>query len=672
MASKAEIKKKIEALRDELREHDYKYYVLANPIISDRQYDALLAQLVGLEKEYPEFSSPDSPTLRIGDQPAKGFPTVEHQVPMLSLANTYSEEELLDFDRRVQNILKTSDYSYVSELKLDGVSVALVYRDGKFVQGATRGDGIRGEDITQNLKTIRSIPIVLHSASKLLRSFEVRGEVVMEKEQFLKINAEREREGEKLFANPRNLVAGTLKQLDPRAVAERPMKIFLYYLLTEEKKLTRQWDNLRLLKEFGLPTNPYARKCKSIAEVKTFCDEWEKKRDTLPYEIDGVVVKVDSLRQQDILGSVAKSPRWAIAYKFESRKAETILNGITLQVGRTGTITPVAELHPVFLAGSTIRRATLNNEDYIRSLDIRIGDTVVVEKGGDVIPKVTGIVKEKRPNKTRKFIFPSLCPVCESRLVRPEDEANYFCENYQCPAQVRGRLEHFAVRGAMDIDGLGEQVIDEFVTIKLLNDVADIYDLHRHKEHILSRERWAEKRLNNLLDGIEKSKMQPFHRVLFALGIRFAGAGVTRVLAIHFHTLERLKSASIEELEAVTDIGPRIAESVHRYFHDTENRVLLERLQKAGLKFTEEEKKTTANPAITGKTFVLTGTLQRFTRTQASEYISEHGGTVSSSVSKRTDYVVAGDEAGSKFDRAKSLGVRVLNEDQFIELMNIK
>ncbi|HET7152484.1 MAG TPA: NAD-dependent DNA ligase LigA, partial [Candidatus Kapabacteria bacterium] len=520
MASRADIKKKIESLREEIREHDYKYYVLAQPTVSDREYDAKLQKLGELEKENPEFDSPDSPTKRLGDQPTKGFPTVEHRIPMLSLANTYSEEELLDFDRRVREQLETTNYSYVAELKLDGVSMSLRYENGRFVQGATRGDGVRGDDVTQNLKTIRSIPLVLHTKNKIVRTFEARGEVLMNKDDFKKINEEREREGEKLFANPRNTTAGTLKLLDSKEVAARPLKIFLYYLYIEENKPSTQWEHLQLLKELGLPTNPYARQCKTINDVKKFCDEWEEKRDTLPYEIDGVVIKVDSLRQQDVLGMIARSPRWAIAYKFESRKAQTVLKGITLQVGRTGTITPVAELEPVFLAGSTIRRATLNNEDYIHSLDIRIGDTVVIEKGGDVIPKVSGIVKEKRKSSAKKFSFPSRCPTCGSSLFRPEDEANYFCENYLCPDQIRGRLEHFAARGAMDIEGLGESVIDEFVNIGILHDVADIYDLHRHRAKILTRERWAEKRIDNLLAAIEASKKQPFHRVLFALGIR--------------------------------------------------------------------------------------------------------------------------------------------------------
>jgi DNA ligase (NAD+) len=672
MASRADIKKKIESLREQIREHDYKYYALAEPTISDRQYDQLFKDLTALEKEYPEYDSPDSPTKRLGDQPTKGFPTVEHRIPMLSLGNTYSEEELLDFDRRVREQLETTNYSYITELKLDGVSISLRYENGRFVQGATRGDGVRGDDVTRNLKTIRSIPLVLHTKNKTVRTFEARGEVLMNKDDFEKINAEREREGEKLFANPRNTTAGTLKLLDPKEVAARPLKIFLYYLFLEENKPSTQWEHLQLLKELGLPTNPYSRRCKTINEVKEFCDEWEEKRDTLPYEIDGVVIKVDSLRHQDMLGTIARSPRWAIAYKFESRKAKTTLKSITLQVGRTGTITPVAELEPVFLAGSTIRRATLNNEDYIHSLDIRIGDTVVIEKGGDVIPKVSGVVKEKRKPSAKKFSFPSKCPTCGSPLFRPEDEANYFCENYLCPDQIRGRLEHFAARGAMDIEGLGESVIDEFVNIGILHDVADIYDLHKHRAKILSRERWAEKRIDNLLSAIEASKKQPFHRVLFALGIRFVGTGVAQVLAESFLTIEKIERASAEDLEAVNEIGPRIADSVHRFFHSRDNIALLGRLKKAELVFEAEAKKIIANSNVTGKTFVLTGTLSRFTRTQAGELIQERGGNTASSVSKKTDYVVAGEEAGSKLDKAKELGVKVLSEDEFIKLLQLK
>ncbi len=675
MSSKADAKKSIESLRTQLREHDYRYYVLAEPSISDREYDRLFSELGALEKEHPEFDSPDSPTKRLGDQPSKGFQTVEHRTPMLSLANTYSEEELLDFDRRVHELLETRDYAYVAELKLDGVSVSLTYRNGMFAQGATRGDGARGDDITQNLRTIRSLPLRLHAHVSALPAFETRGEVIMEKELFSKINAEREREGEKTFANPRNLVAGSLKQLDSRETAARPMRIFLYYLLPENgqsnRQMNSQWENLRMLKEMGLPVNPHARLCKTIEDVKKFCDEWAEKRDTLEYEIDGVVIKVDSLQQQDILGAVARSPRWAIAYKFESRKAETTVNGVTLQVGRTGVITPVAELAPVFLAGSTIRRATLNNEDYIHALDVRAGDTVVIEKGGDVIPKVTAVVKEKRPPHAREYHFPRNCPTCNARLQRIEGEAGYYCENLRCPDQVRGRIEHFAARGAMDINGLGEQVIDEFVALELLADVADIYELHRHRhrETILARERWAVKRLENLLDGIEKSKTQPFHRVLFAIGIRFVGAGTARVLSDAFGSMKRLENASVEELQSVHEIGPRIAESVHRYFHSSENRELIARLERSGLQFAGETKKTIANEVIAGKTFVLTGTLSGMTRTKAGELIVERGGTVTTSVSKKTDFLVAGADAGSKLEKARALGVKVLTEEEFVETL---
>ena len=491
----------------------------------------------------------------------------------------------------------------------------------------------------------------------------------MEKEQFLALNAEREREGEKTFANPRNLVAGSLKQLDARETASRPMRIFLYYLFPEHGGGQSQWENLLLLKEMGLPVNPHARLCPTIADVKKFCDEWEEKRDTLAYEIDGVVIKVDSLRQQESLGAVARSPRWAIAYKFESRKVVTLVNGITLQVGRTGVVTPVAELAPVLLAGSTIRRATLNNEDYIRTLDVRPGDTVVVEKGGDVIPKVTGVVHEKRPAHAPEFRFPIACPTCGSRLIRIDGEAGYYCENLRCPDQVRGRIGHFAARGAMDIDGLGEQVVDEFVGLGLLHDAADIYDLHLHRESILARERWAEKRIENLLAGIEKSKTQPFHRVLFALGIRFAGAGTARVPAESFGSMHRLEAARVEELQAVNEIGTRIAASVHRFFHDGENLALLRRLEAAGLRFEGDAKQIVANAAIAGKTFVLTGTLAGFTRARAGALIAERGGTVTASVSKKTDFLLAGADAGSKLEKARTLGVRVLSEDEFGEML---
>jgi len=673
--NKTSVAERIEQLRAEIREHDYRYYVLAQPTISDYQYDMLMKELIELEKQHPELITPDSPTQRVGGEPTKEFPTVVHDVPMLSLSNTYSHEELFDFDRRVKTLLPKQSYEYVTELKFDGVAISLKYENGVLVRGATRGDGVRGDEITNNLKTIRSIPLRIpldidgQIGKRLLRSIEVRGEVFMRKKDFEKMNEERELQGEKLFANPRNATAGTLKLQDPKQVAERPLQFFAYYLMSGTGELKSHYENMQILKRLKFPVNENIRLCKNIDEVKKFCDEWEEKRDKLPYEIDGVVVKVNSLKQQELLGSVAKSPRWAIAYKFAARQAETLLRGITLQVGRVGTVTPVAELKPVFLAGSTISRATLHNEDYIREKDIRVGDTVVIEKSGDVIPKVNGVVLVKRPKSAVAFKMPDSCPVCGSPIVRPVGEASYYCENYECPSQVRGRIEHFAARGAMDIEGLGEAVINQLVELGFIKNYGDIYSLHQRKEELVRLERWGEKSVQNLLDAIERSKSQPFHRLLYALGIRYVGAEVARILADSFGSIEKLQKASEEELQSAYEIGPRIAQSVVRFFRDKRNMEVIEKLKKAGVTLEVKEHEKQVRGALAGKTFVLTGALTNFTREEAKAMIEEHGGKVSSSLSKKTDYVIVGAEPGSKYDKAKALGIKILGEEEFMKLI---
>ncbi len=474
-------KKRMEALRSELREHDHRYYVLAQPAISDSQYDALMRELMGLERLHPELITPDSPSHRVGGAPTKEFPSVTHSVPMLSLSNTYNEEDVLDFDRRVKSLLGNEPYQYVCELKFDGVAITLRFEQGVFAQGATRGDGVQGDEVTQNLKTIRSIPLRLVNPQKEFNTIEVRGEIYMKREDFRKMNEERELIGEKTFVNPRNSAAGTLKLQDPKVVAQRPLNFIAYYLLAKRNTTLSHFENLQRLRKLGFPVSEHSKRCRNIGEVIQYWKQWEERRDTLPYDIDGIVVKVDSLAQQEKLGAIAKSPRWAIAFKFTARSVQTILKNITLQVGRTGTITPVAELEPVFVGGTTVSRATLHNEDYINELKIREGDTVVVEKGGDVIPKVSGVVLEKRPAGTKVYRFGSACPVCGSRIFRPADEANYYCENSECPAQVRGRIEHFAHRGAMDIEGLGEALVDQLVTRDYVHSYADLYDLRRDK-----------------------------------------------------------------------------------------------------------------------------------------------------------------------------------------------
>ncbi len=659
--------KRLEALRDQLHEHNYRYYVLAEPTISDREYDALMRELLDLERQYPGLVTPDSPSQRVGGTPAKEFATVVHVIPMLSLANTYSEQELLDFDRRVHSLLPHQPVKYVCELKIDGVAVSLHYVDRILRLGATRGDGVQGDDITNNIKTIRSIPLRIPDRSSSLRSIEVRGEVFIRKADFTAINNERDLVGEKVFANPRNAAAGTLKLLDPKLVAQRKLNIFVYFLALEENPLHSHYESLMVLRDLGFPVNEHARLCASIGEVSKFCAEWEQRREDLPYDIDGVVIKVDSLRQQEILGNIAKSPRWAVAFKFESRKAETRLHDITLQVGRLGTITPVAELQPVFLGGTTVSRATLHNEDYIANLDIRIGDTVIVEKGGDVIPKVSGIVREKRIPHSRPFVMSRHCPVCGSKIFRPEGEAAYYCENFECPAQVRGRIEHYSSRGAMDIEGLGEKVVDSLVTNRLVHNVADLYDLK--KNDIVSLDRMGEKSAMNLLDGIKHSKVHPLHRLIFALGIRYVGSGVASLLAGRFRSMDAFLAASQEELTSIEGIGPQIAESVFRFFGQKKNLEIIKRLQKAGIRMTAEKKLPQRDSPLEGKSVVLTGTLSALTRDEAKARIEECGGKVVSAVSSKTDYIIAGAEPGSKLEKGRALGIPVVTEEEFLVMI---
>jgi len=661
--------KHIEALRTKLREHDYRYYVLAQPSIADEEYDRMMRELQELERKYPEVASPDSPTQRVGGQPTKEFATVSHTVPMLSLSNTYNEEEVQDFDRRVRSLLGKEPFKYVCELKFDGVAVSLVYRNGVIARGATRGDGVQGDEITQNLKTIRSIPLRVFGKKKGLTDFEVRGEVYMEREDFRRMNEERELAGEKAFINPRNSAAGTLKLQDPKIVAMRPLRFVAYYLRAERFELQSHTNNLQLLRELGFPVSGHARLCRSIGEVTAYWKEWEDRREQLPYDIDGVVVKVDLLRQQGRLGAIAKSPRWAIAFKFAARKTTTRLKGITLQVGRVGTITPVAELEPVFVGGSTVSRATLHNEDYIRDLDIRAGDAVVVEKGGDVIPKVSAVLAEQRRAGSKRFVMPKTCPVCGSKIFRPPEEANYYCENSECPAQVKGRIEHFAHRGAMDIEGLGEAIVDQLVGLGLVRNFTDLYALAGKKKRLVALDRWGKKSVENLLNAIEESKKKPFERVLFAMGIRHVGAGVARLVVGHLPSIDSVMDASKEELEQVQGIGPRIAESIVRFFSEKHNQKIVRKLREAKVQLEEKQKRGVDNASLAGKTFVLTGTLAGFSREEAKQKIEELGGKVTSSVSKKTDYVVVGEEAGSKLDKANELGVRTLDEAAFTRLI---
>lgn len=662
--------RRAERLREEIRDHDYRYYVLADPSIPDESYDQLLRELSELEDQNPGIRTQDSPTQRVGGQITKQFPTVTHNTPMLSLANTYNEEDVRDFDRRVRSGLDGAPYRYVSELKVDGVAVSLLYRNGILVRGATRGDGTKGDDVTGNIKTIRSIPLRLREVSPAAQEMEVRGEVYMTRQDFEDMNKERERIGERTFVNPRNSAAGTLKLQDPKMVARRPLQFMPYTLLVRGAALQSHHKNLETLRNLGFRVSGHTRLCNTIEDVIEFWKEWEARRAKLEYDIDGVVVKVDSLAQQDVLGAIAKSPRWAIAFKFAARKQQTVLKTILLQVGRVGTVTPVAELEPVFVGGTTVSRATLHNEDYIRELDIRSGDTVVVEKGGDVIPKVSAVVREKRKPGSKLFRMPERCPECGSKIFRPADEANYYCVNSECPAQIRARIEHFAHRGAMDIEGLGEAAVNQLVEGGFVRNYADIYDLGKRRKELAGLERWGEKSTLNLLEGIERSKERPFSKVLFALGIRHVGSGVAQLLSANTGSMDALMESSSADLLEIQGIGPQIAESVIRFLADAHNRALIERLRKAGVRFEEKTKKVDRSSALSGKTLVLTGTLEHMTREEARERIEALGGRVTSSVTKKTDYVVVGSEAGSKLDRAKSLGVSILTEQEFLTLLN--
>jgi len=666
------IEKTIEQIREQIIKHDYNYYVLTEPIISDENYDKLIKELEKLETENPHLITPDSPTQRVGKDLTKEFNPVKHKISMLSLANTYAEQDLFDFDKRVKESLPEAEkVEYVVELKIDGASVSINYIEGFLKTAATRGDGTIGEEITNNIKTIRSIPlrIDLRKEKKYkLKNFEVRGEVYMRISDFDSLNKEREANGEKLFANPRNSTAGTLKLQDPKIVSARKLNVFLYSLISLDEEFESQEENLKLLGKLGFTVNPQHKVCKSMDEVIKVCSRFEEIRDTLEYEIDGAVIKVNSMHQQRLLGSIAKSPRWAVAYKFKAKHTFTKLNEITWQVGRTGAITPVAELEPIKLAGSTISRATLHNYDEIQRKDIRLGDTVVIEKGGDVIPKVVSVVLGERSKKSQPINLPEKCPVCNSKLFKPDNEVAFYCENPECSAQIKGRLIHFASRGAMDIEGLGDALIDLFVDNGFITHFSDIYKLKDKRNSLIQIERLGEKSIDNLLRAIEVSKSQPFAKVLFALGIRYVGAGAAQKIADHFNSIDDIIAASEEEISAIYEIGPSISKSIKQVFSDKKNIRLIEDLCKSGLTFVSEKRKIFQS-VLTGKTFVLTGTLSSLSRDEAGARIIALGGKVTSSVSKNTDFVVAGEKAGSKLPKAESLGVKILDESTFIKML---
>lgn len=662
--NKSEAKERVKELRELLNKANQAYYKDALPFISDKEFDEKLSELEKLENEF-DLHDPESPTKRVGGDVSSNFKTVQHPVPLLSLDNTYNEDELNDFDGRVKKILGHDNYDYMVELKFDGASIRLRYENGEFVLGATRGDGQQGDDITNNLKTIQDIPLELKGDSPQI--VEVRGEAYMEREAFARLNERREEEGLNVFANPRNSTAGSLKMQDPKAVAQRPIRFFAFDMLLEiEDDSLTQYRKAEMLQELGFPVSEHYRICTKIDEVHSIISEWDELRHELPYETDGVVIKVNQSHLREQLGTTSKFPRWAIAYKFEAEQAITTINDITLQVGRLGTITPVAEMEAVVLAGTTVKRASLHNEDEIQRKDIRIGDTVVVEKAGEIIPQVISVVNPDRDDRNPPFKFPDSCPACGSELIKYEDEVAWRCVNPTCPPQVRIRIEHFASRDAMDIEGLGESVVDQLVSAELIKTYADLYELK--KDQIIELERMAEKSAQNLIDAIDKSKEQPFDRVIYALGIRFVGKTVAKDLAKAFKTMDKLQTLTKEDLEAVDSIGPRIAGSVVSFFQNEKNLRIVNKLREHGLQFQMEEEELISN-IFEGKKFVLTGTLPTYTRKEAAELIEKHGGKTASSVSGNTDYVLAGESAGSKLDKANKLGVPVLDEASFREMI---
>ena len=670
MTTAKTIARQIETLREQINYHNYRYYVLDDPEIPDKEYDLLLRELQQLENAHPELITPDSPTQRVGAAPLSKFVEVQHLLPMLSLGNAFSEQEVMDFDRRAREKLHCDEITYAAEPKLDGLAISLIYQDGVLQRGATRGDGFTGEDVTQNIRTIETIPLRLIGKDypKLL---EVRGEVILSKSGFNKLNQQQRDKGEKTFANPRNAAAGSLRQLDPKITASRPLSFFSYAVGKVEggKLPDTQMAVLELLRDWGLRMNPEVREVVGMQGCLEYYSDLQNKRDGLDYDIDGVVYKVNDLQQQDELGFVSRAPRWAIAHKFPAQEETTILQAIDVQVGRTGALTPVARLEPVFVGGVTVTNATLHNQDEIERKDIRIGDTVIVRRAGDVIPEVVSAVLSKRPKGVKKFHMPTHCPVCDSEVIRLENEAVARCTGgLYCPAQRKEALKHFASRKAMDIEGLGDKLVEQLVDNELVHDLSDIY--HLTLDAIAGLERMAEKSATNLLDAIEKSKHTKLDRFIFALGIRQVGETTAKTLARHFGNLDKLISATEEELIEVQDVGPIVAESIAHFFHEPHNRKVIEKLQKAGVQWPDVATRPKGSQPLKGKTFVITGTLSGMTRDEAKALLEEQGAKVAGSVSKKTDYVLVGENPGSKAAKAEELGVAILDESSLKKLLH--
>lgn len=662
------VKEKIENLRKELHQHNYNYYVLDNPTISDFEFDEKLRELQTLEAENPEFYDPNSPTVRVGGEVTKVFPTVSHEFRMYSLDNSYNFEDLEEWYNRTKKILETDEIEFVTELKYDGASISILYEQGKFVQAVTRGDGFQGDEITSNVKTIKDIPLQLYG--DFPEKFYMRGEIYLTRKAFDKINQEREQEGLDIFMNPRNTASGSLKMQDSTEVSRRGLSAVLYQFVAQDVTEKTHWELLQKMSSVGFKVSQYSKLCKSLQEVKDFINFWDKERQNLGFDIDGIVIKVNDLKQQQILGYTAKSPRWATAHKFKAEKVETQLLSIDYQVGRTGVITPVANLSPVLLAGTIVKRASLHNEDIIKKLDLHENDFVYVEKGGEIIPKIVGVNTEKREAMSSKISYITRCPECDTELIKEESQALHFCPNeIHCPPQVVGKMIHFVSRKALNIENLGSETIEQLYREGLIKTVADFYTLK--KEQLLPLERMAEKSAQNIIDGIEKSKQIPFERVLYGIGIKHIGETIAKKLVKNFGSIEELSRATVEELIQVEDIGDKIAESIAAFFSNEENRKLIERLKEYGIQLERGEVFTEVlSDNLAGKTFLFTGKLSLFTREQAEEMVEKHGGRNISAVSKNLNYLVVGEKAGSKLKKAQEIGtITILDEQEFLKMM---
>ncbi len=669
--SPEEAKKRIGSLSSELKQHNYNYFVLAMPTISDFDFDKKLEELNALEKQFPEYADPDSPTKKVGGDITKTFVTVKHRWPMLSLGNTYNEQELLDFDQRIRKAIG-DNFEYVCELKFDGLSISLTYQDGRLLRAVTRGDGIQGDDVTTNVRTINTLPKKLH-AGDYPNDFEIRGEVFMHLKAFERLNAERLENGELPYANPRNFASGTLKMQDSGEVAKRPLDCYLYFLYTEKLLFKTHWESLQAVKSWGFQTNENSRLCSNMDGVLDFINHWDKNRFGLSYDIDGIVIKVNSYAQQQELGFTAKSPRWAIAYKYKAAQVETELLNVSYQVGRTGAVTPVANLKPVLLAGTTVKRATLHNADEIeKRLKLHEGDWVYVEKGGEIIPKIIKVNLEKRKPGAEPIFYRTTCPACGTQLERKEGEAAFYCPNEEgCPPQIVGKMQHFIGRKAMNIDGLGDETIETFYKKGLIHKISDIYDLHLHSDELKQLDRFGEKSITNMLDGIEKSKQMPFEKVLFGLGIRYVGETVAKKLAAHFKTIDNLAAATFDELIVAEEIGERIALSITDYFSNEKHKAEIEKLKTQGLQFVSEEKEVTlASEHLSGKTFIISGVFENYSRDELKDIIEQNGGKIVSSISAKLNYLVAGDNMGpAKLEKAQKLNIPIISDAELLAMI---